>query len=114
MQRWRALEGEGREQRDTFQAPGDIDASAVKNMITTGLHLGIAKGVDTSDASITAAGTFRTGAPAQGGAGKVSVGLLMRLEINAAAKAYRCTVRAVHGKVSEAIFNILRNQLAAN
>ena len=45
MQRWRALEGQGREQRDTFQAPGDIDVSAVKHIVTTGLHLGIAKGV---------------------------------------------------------------------
>lgn len=111
IQRWKALEGQGREQQETFQAGADIDVAAIKKMLTEGLHMGIANGADTSDATISVAGTYRTGAQSPSG-DKVSVGLLTRLEINAAAKAFRLTVRAVHPQVAVAIKNIVKSQLA--
>jgi hypothetical protein len=68
------------------------------------------QGVDTSDATVSVAGTYHTSALSPSGK-KVSVGLLMRLEINAADKAFRLTVRAVHPQVSVAIKNIVKSQL---
>jgi AP-2 complex subunit alpha len=57
---------------------------------------------------ITAASTFRTGAVSNGQ--RVSIGTLLKLEANGTA--FRLTVRAVHGKISVALKNIIKAQLA--
>lgn len=69
------------------------------------------QGVDQSSASLSAAGTFRTGATAPSG-DKLSVGCLVRVEANPTANAYRITVRAVHRDVSVTTKNCLKLLLA--
>jgi AP-2 complex subunit alpha len=69
------------------------------------------QGIDTAGNSVTVAGTFRTGTPAPTG-DKVSVGILARVEANAATNSFRVTVRAVHKDVSLAIKNGFKAVLA--
>jgi hypothetical protein len=56
---------------------------------------------------ITAASTFRTGAVSNGQ--RVSIGCLLKLD--ASGNQFRLTVRAVHGKISVALKNVVKAQL---
>ncbi len=63
--------------------------------------------MDTSDASITIAGTYRTGTASASG-DKIAIGALLRLEANMNNNSYRLTVRAVHKDVSLALKNCIK------
>jgi AP-2 complex subunit alpha len=115
VSRWRALDGQNREQQELINPATPIDEarmSQIKEIITsaTGMRMGLATGVDQTAFTISTAGTFRTGATNPNG-DKISVGCLMRLEANPKANAFRVTVRAVHGRVSLALKNIIKAQL---
>jgi hypothetical protein len=69
--------------------------------------MGITSGADSNEYVFSAAGTFRTGSVAPNGA-KISIGAMLTVEANAAAGALRITARAVHGKVAQAIKNVVR------
>jgi AP-2 complex subunit alpha len=115
MQRWKALSAEDKQAQLVFNAPVGqaIDVAACKALITgdTACRLAQATGVDKTETTISAAGTFRTGTAGPDG-NKLSVGLLLRLELNVAANAYRLTVRAVHGDVAKGLGNVIKNQLS--
>jgi hypothetical protein len=59
---------------------------------------------------ICAVGTLRTGSASANG-GKISVGILTRIEINAAAQAYRVTIRTAHGGVSKILGEEIKRRL---
>jgi len=62
---------------------------------------------------ICGVGTLRTGTVNASG-GKISVGVLCRVEINAGAQAYRVTVRTAHGGVSQILGDHLKARLIGN
>ena len=74
------------------------------------LCLSLSQGLDSTSTTFSAAGTFCTGTAGSSGA-KVVVGVLVRLESNEQAGAYRVTVRAQHAVVALAIVTSLKTQL---
>jgi len=112
--RWKALEGQNREQQVVWNTSTSIDSERMQRIKTAildqGLHLAIIEGVDQNEYILSAAGQFRTGTVSPSGA-KVSVGCLLRLEANAQQSAFRLTVRAVHGMISVALKNIVKSQV---
>lgn len=136
MKRWNALEGQDREQQEVVTTTSKMDMAQTKSWITEQLKFALAdvrtlfsctdrcivtafsrfvvmcmQGVDSSDATLSVASTFRTGTTAPSGE-KVSVGCLMRIEANQMNNSYRVTVRAVHRDVSLATKNCLKTVLA--
>uniref|UniRef100_K3X5B9 Clathrin adaptor alpha-adaptin appendage C-terminal subdomain domain-containing protein n=1 Tax=Globisporangium ultimum (strain ATCC 200006 / CBS 805.95 / DAOM BR144) TaxID=431595 RepID=K3X5B9_GLOUD len=111
MKRWSALEGHDREAQDVVTSATKMDPVQTRKWCTEQLKFALAEGVDTSEATLSLACTFRTGTSGPNG-DKVSVGCLARIEANAMTNAYRITVRAVHKDVGEATKNCLRAVLA--
>ena len=61
---------------------------------------------------IMAAGTLKTGTPVQNNPGsKITVGCLIKLEMNANAQAYRLTVRTAIPTVSQHVFTTIKKLL---
>ena len=110
MQRWQALDGPEREEQIVFSPKAAIDMTRNRKILSEQLKFAIATGLDKSDTTLSLATTFRTGSVSESG-NKISIGCLLRLEANHEAKAYRLTVRAVHGEVSLAMKNIVVNLL---
>lgn len=120
LNRWNALaqpaaDGLPREQQVTFpRHAGTITPQVMADVKTRilgqSLHLGATNGLDDANPlQATCAGTFRTGAIAPNGQ-KVSVGVLVKLDV--AGDQYRLTVRAVHGKISTALKNVIKSQIS--
>lgn len=114
MARWRSLEGQNRERQEIISTPAlagfsfePAAVAAFKQRLLEGLHLAQAPGVDATDASVSAACSFRTGATGPDG-NKLSVGALLRVEFNAQARAVRVTSRAVHGAIAGALVNTVK------
>lgn len=112
MARWRSLEGQSRERQEILQQPANFsyDSSALvafRLKILDGLHLAQAQGLDQNDLSLSAVGSLRTGTAGPDG-GKISVGALLRIEVNAQVRAMRITARAVHGTVAAALVNTIK------
>ena len=63
--------------------------------------------MDATEASLSVAGSFRTGATGADG-NKLSVGALLRVEFNAQIRAVRITSRAVHGTIAGALVNTIK------
>lgn len=61
--------------------------------------------------TLHAAGTFRTGSCTPEGA-KISLGAMLRLQVEPASGTFRISVRAVHGVVAAALRAVLAAQLA--
>jgi len=80
---------------------------AFRAEILDGLHLAQAQGIDQNDLSLSAVGSLRTGTAGPDGS-KISVGALVRIEINAQVRAVRVTARAVHGTVAAALVNTIK------
>lgn len=110
MKRWHALEGHDREQQEVFQTSDKMDMAATRSKLTEKLNFAQAQNVDTTEASITLAATYRTGSLAPSG-DKISVGCLARVEGNTATNSYRVAIRAVHKDVSSGLKNALRSIL---
>ncbi|CAN0501418.1 unnamed protein product, partial [Laminaria digitata] len=61
-------------------------------------------------ATLAAAGTFRTGSSTPEG-NRISLGAMLRLEVDPPNGMFRVSVRAVHATVTLALCNVLRSQL---
>ncbi len=112
MARWRSLEGQNRERQEIVQQPPNFafdgpGLAAFKQRVVEGLHLAPAPGVDATEASLSVAGSFRTGATGPDGS-KLSVGALLRIEFNGQVRAIRVTSRAVHGAIAAALVNTVK------
>jgi len=104
VQRWATLGAPGLEQMDTFTAKeGRANAAFAKPRLETLVNLAFAAGVDDNDGTIlSGAAALRTGTTNAGG-DKISVGCLVRLEMNEHANAYRLTVRTAVPTVSRSL-----------
>ena len=104
VQRWATLAAEGLETMNTFRAKaGTATADFAKPRLETLVNLAFATGVDDNNGTIlSAAGALRTGT-ANAGGDKISVGCLVRLEMNQTAGAYRLTVRTAVPQVSQSL-----------
>lgn len=102
MARWKSLEGQDREAQRSFTVQRDADPAAARDAVTSGLRMAVATGVDTTPNTVTAASTYRTGTTNAAGQ-PISVGCLLRVEINVQAKAFRVTVRTTHPVVSRGL-----------
>ena len=112
MTRWRSLEGQNRERQEVIQQPPNFNYEssglvAFRAKILDGLHLAQAQGIDQNDLSLSAVGSLRTGTAGPDGS-KISVGALVRIEVNAQVRAVRVTARAVHGTVAAALVNTIK------
>lgn len=112
MTRWRSLESQNRERQEVIQQPPNFNYEssglvAFRAKILDGLHLAQAQGIDQNDLSLSAVGSLRTGTVGPDGS-KISVGALVRIEINVQARAVRVTARAVHGTVAAALVNTIK------
>jgi AP-2 complex subunit alpha len=112
MTRWRALEGQNRERQEVLQQPPQFNFDPAsfplfKSKVLEGLHVAQAQGLDQNDLSLSVAGSFRTATAGPDGS-KISVGALLRIEINPQVRAIRVTSRAVHGTVAAALVNTVK------
>jgi hypothetical protein len=109
MSRWQKLNNPALQQQDvvTSQSP---TLPAFVEQIVAQMRMSVIQGLSEKSGGICCVGTLRTGTPNASG-GKISVGVLCRIEINAAAQAYRVTVRTAHAGVSSIIKDGLRARL---
>ncbi|CAM9336963.1 unnamed protein product [Chrysoparadoxa australica] len=111
QQRWPALEGEGRDVRETLPSSSPVDESrmdSVAGIISNDLKLAVNS---SSGQSITASGTFRTGAPGPN-QGKLIIGTMLLIEALPQENALSVSVRAVRGEVAQGLLNVLKLVLA--
>lgn len=78
-------------------------------MIFSGVTDGV-PGSGVGSPTLHAAGTFRTGSITPEGK-KISLGAMLRLEIEPSSGTFRMTFRAVHGTVAAALLEVLATQL---
>jgi len=112
--RWQKLDGQEREAQEIFKSNSGINAekmASVKKILCEAMKMALVQDPAGNDAIILAAATFRTGTVGPDG-NKLSVGCLLKLDVNPAESAFRVTVRAVHGKVSVGLKNTARILLA--
>lgn len=69
-------------------------------------------GVTDGTPHLHAAGTFQTGSFTPEGT-KISLGAMLRLEVEPQSGTFRVTVRAVHGTVAGALVDLLATQLGS-
>jgi AP-2 complex subunit alpha len=67
---------------------------------------------DESDFVIYGAATLRTGAVVPGGTDKVSIGCLIKIEMNVQANAFRITTRTIHPSATAAIMATAKELLS--
>ncbi len=94
--------------QEVFAGASPIDISAARALLAGPMRLSLVESPEPQ--AVNAAGTYRTGTLGPNGE-KISVGLLVRVEANAAAGMFRVSVRAVHPTVSTAIKTIVKNQV---
>ena len=105
MQRWGTLAGE-REAQEIVQLGrpvGAEDMLKVLKIVTEGIRMARCPAVDAAN-SVSAVGTFRTGAKDAAG-NPVNVGCLVR--VDGSGNAIRVTARTMHPSVSKAMKNVI-------
>jgi hypothetical protein len=106
--RWGALAGSEEQAVVTAPEGASVELEALAKKFNSELHLST---VSSEGSVVWCGGTFRTDTAGANGA-KISVGLLVKLEINAARRMFRISVRAVHKQVSLAMKNVISLQLS--
>ena len=112
VQRWATLGAPGLEHMVTFAATaGPATAAFAKPRLNGLVRVAVVDGVDDGGGSILSGATaLRTGTVNAGGE-KISVGCLIRLEMNEAAGAFRLTVRTAVPHVSTALAEAIQKLL---
>ncbi|PWN24370.1 Adaptor protein complex AP-2 alpha subunit [Jaminaea rosea] len=120
FERWKALEGEGRQAQRVFggfklsrETKSGVDEGRMRRVVEKGLRLGLLEGIDPKSENVVAAGLWYCDeATTEVGGGTTTstaskVGILLRLEPNAAARQCRCTVRSTRGDVSAEVARLV-------
>ena len=112
VQRWATLGAPGLEHMATFAASaGPATAAFAKTRLVELVRVAVVDGVDDGGGTIMSGATaLRTGTVNAGGE-KISVGCLVRLEMNEAAGAFRLTVRTAVPHVSTALSEAIQKLL---
>jgi len=112
MAKWQQLSQPGLEGQQVFNVSYPINATSMKQALTTALQFGEVVGVTGgSDTVLFGAATLRTGASTPTGE-KVSIGCLVKLEINLQANALRVTTRTLHPAATQALLATVKALLA--
>lgn len=111
--RWQMLVQPGQEAVEVFYPSNPINPSQVHAALGSALKFGRIKGMaDESDFVIYGAATLRTGAVVPGGTDKVSIGCLIKIEMNVQANAFRITTRTIHPSATSAIMATAKELLS--
>lgn len=112
VQRWATLGAPGLEHMVTFAATaGPATAAFAKPRLADLVRVAVVEGVDDNSGTILSGATaLRTGTVNAGGE-KISVGCLIRLEMNEGANAFRLTVRTAVPHVSTALSEAIQKLL---
>ena len=113
MLRWNGMNAAGLEVMEIFQAKNPINTTRMPGLVAAATKMAIAQDLlQSSPNIIMAAGTLKTGTPVQNNPGsKITVGCLIKLEMNANAQAYRLTVRTAIPTVSQHVFTTIKKLL---
>lgn len=102
-QRWGMLTGPGQEAQEVIQASTKLTPDQIKQALTSGLKFFYVAGLpDSSDTVLYGAASLRTGATNPNGE-KISVGCLIKIELNLNANALRVTTRTVAASATTAL-----------
>jgi AP-2 complex subunit alpha len=113
--RWQMLVQPGQESMEVFSPSSPINVQQIHNALSSALKFGRIKGMpDESDYVIYGAATLRTGAQVPGGGptDKVSIGCLIKIEMNVQANALRVTARTIHPSATNAIMATAKSLLS--
>ncbi|CAM9208170.1 unnamed protein product [Scytosiphon promiscuus] len=118
--RWEMLGNASKEEVGEVWAGGPVTAerwAEVRGMVTSATKLGVSEGPDTSPGgggnpatTLRAAGTLRTGSLSPQGH-KISLGAMLRLEVDPSSGTFQICVRAVHVTVAVGIRQMITAQL---
>ncbi len=111
--RWEQLQGEGQHKQEVFKPPNRIVPALVFEGMTKSLRFGPVTGMpDESEFVRYGACSLRTGALAPGpNQEKISVGCLVKIEMNVQSNAVRVTARTLHPAATTAVFESARSLL---
>jgi AP-2 complex subunit alpha len=103
--RWKSINpGQPLENQEIIKPQsGQINVDGVKNLLSSGLKLAILNNIDQNPNNIVSAGMFQSEQAQQG--------VLVRIESNQQAIAYRVTVRSTNGVVSSQVFNLIKQHM---
>lgn len=103
MQKWEKLKANGSESVEVFHPTKPVNLSFAKQALVTALKFGNVDGLpDISETCFYGAASLRTGALGPNGE-KISVGCMIKIEINVAANAVRATCRTLHPAATSAL-----------
>lgn len=106
--RWEQLQGEGQHKQEVFKPPSRIVPALVYEGMTKSLRFGPVTGMpDESEFVRYGACSLRTGALGPNGE-KISVGCLVKIEMNVQSNAVRVTARTLHPAATTAVFESAR------
>ena len=109
--RWDQLQGEGQHKQEVFKPPTRIVPAMVVEGMNKSLRFGLVNGMpDESEFVRYGAASLRTGALGPNGE-KVSVGCLVKIEMNVQSNAVRVTARTLHPAATAAVFESARTLL---
>jgi hypothetical protein len=109
MNRWKSITGEGLEAQEIFYSAKPVTPQLVAYIRATifqGLHLGVAAGLD-NDNTATGSASFRTGTAGPDG-NMIAVGVMLRLEGDAANGRFRVTIRGKHVMIVQALKTVIK------
>jgi hypothetical protein len=109
MARWQKLNSPSLQSQTIVNSKAAV-VPALVDQILTGCGLKTIPTLSEKSGGVCGVGTLKTGSSNASG-GKISVGILCRVEINQAAQAYRVTVRTAHGGVSKILVDELKERL---
>ena len=112
-QRWDGMSAPQLQVMEVFQAKNAINTVAMPNLVAAATKMAVAQDLLQANPNvIMAAGTLKTGTLQQGNPGqKITVGCLIKLEMNPERQAYRLTVRTAIPTVSQHVFTTIKKLL---
>ncbi len=109
--RWEQLQGDGQHMQQVFKPPNRIVPAVVVEGMSKSLHFGVVSGMpDESEFVRYGAASLRTGAVGPNGE-KVSVGCLVKIEMNVQSNQVRVTARTLHKDATAAVFENAKSLL---
>lgn len=112
MQRWEKLKAGGTESVEVFNPATAINPSFARQAVLSALKFGRVEGLpDISDTVFYGAASLRTGALGPNG-DKISVGCMIKIEINVHANAVRATCRTLHPAATAALMQNTKSILS--
>jgi len=109
--RWQQLVSPGQEAQEVVKPSYPVVPAQVHGVLTSTLKFGRTHGLpDASEYVVYGAATLRTGAVSATGE-KLSVGCMVKIEMNVQANAIRVTLRSVHPAATQAILQTVKKLL---